>query len=201
MNEKVPMILLENDQIKFKEALHQNENRRIILNVGGFKYEATIRTLKKIPNSRLGMLLRASTKEELLSVCDDFNLSDLEFFFDRDPILFNYILNIYRIGHLHISDDLCPSMLKHELIYWKIDDLKMDICCEEKLFEKQKKLDAAILYYKMIENEVNLKIFEKTKVNSTKFNRFRNRIWNMVDNSFDSKSTRLAKVTYFFNYI
>ena len=199
MNEKELKIIkpLKKCQVKFNFNSYQNENERLTLNVGGFKHETTIRTLNKIPNSRLGSLIRASTEEELSSVCDDYNFENQEFFFDRDPTLFNCILNIYRIGNLHISDDLCPALLKKELIYWKIDDPNMDICCEEKLYEKQKKLDAAIMYYKMIENDVNLKIFEKMKVNSTKLSRFRNKIWNMVDNSFDSKSTMLAKVIVF----
>ena len=69
-----------------------NENQRITLNVGGFKHEVMLRTLLRIGNSRLGSLNRASTKEELLKICDDYNLERLEFFFDRDPTLFNFIL-------------------------------------------------------------------------------------------------------------
>jgi potassium voltage-gated channel Shab-related subfamily B protein 2 len=173
-----------------------NENLRITLNVGGFRHEVMIRILNKIPNSRLGELLRATTREELLSICDDYNLNDAEFYFDRDPTLFNYIINYYRMGDLHISDGLCPVILKHELIYWKINSPKMDICCEEKLYEKQKKLDEATSNYKMIENEVMIKIKDGAKINSTKLSRFQNRIWNMVDNSFEKNSTLQAKVIF-----
>ena len=45
-----------------------NENLRITLNVGGVRHEVMIRMLNKIPNSRLGELLRASTREELFSI-------------------------------------------------------------------------------------------------------------------------------------
>ena len=65
-----------------------------------------------------------------------------------------------------------------------------------KLYEKQKELDKAILDYKMIENDVKIKIKEDIMVNSTQFRMFKNRIWNMVDNSFDTNSTLLAKVQF-----
>ena len=129
MNEKASRFLVEN----IKTDLGINENQRITLNVGGLKHEASIRMLNKIPSSRLGKLIGASTREELSSICDDHNLDKLEFYFDRDPTLFNYILNYYRSGHLHISDAFCPFVLQHELIYWKIPHPKMDICCEEKV--------------------------------------------------------------------
>jgi hypothetical protein len=194
MNGSVSRSLLDNNKVEFKRAFGLSENQRIILNVGGFKHEVMLRTLNKIPNSRLGSLNSASTKEDLLNFCDDYNLERLEFFFDRDPTLFNYILNYYRIGKLHISNDSCPVILTKELLYWKIENPKMDLCCEEKLYEKQKELDKAILDYKMIENDVKVKIKEDIMVNSTKFRMFKNRIWNMVDNSFDTNSTIVAKV-------
>ena len=50
----------------------------------------------------------------------------------------------------------------------------------------------------MIENDVLIKIKEELKVNSTKFSRFKNIIWNMADNSFDKNSTLLAKVYVLF---
>ena len=196
MNGSVSRSLLDNNKVEFKRAFGLNDNQRIILNVGGFKHEVMMRTLNKIPNSRLGSLNGASTKEDLLNFCDDYNLERLEFYFDRDPTLFNYILNYYRIGKLHISNDACPVTLSKELFYWKIDNPKMDLCCEEKLYEKQKELDKAILDYKMIENDVKIKIKEDIMVNSTQFRMFKNRIWNMVDNSFDTNSTLLAKVQF-----
>jgi hypothetical protein len=173
-----------------------NDNQRITLNVGGFKHEVMLRTLLRIGNSRLGSLNRAANKDELLKICDDYNLEKLEFFFDRDPTLFNYILNYYRIGSLHLSDDVCPTMLKKELFYWKLENAKMELCCEEKLCAKQTELDKATLEYKKIENDVKQKIMEEIMVNSSKYRMLKNSIWNMVDNSFDKNSTFVAKVLW-----
>ena len=194
MNGSISRLVLENNRIELKKSFGLNDNQRVTLNVGGFKHEVMMRTLNKIPNSRLGSLNGMSSIEDLCHFCDDYNLEKLEFFFDRDPTLFNYILNYYRIGKLHISSDLCPVILKKELVYWKLDKPKMDLCCEEKLYEKQKELDRAILDYKLIENDVQVKIKEDIYVNSTKFRMFKNKIWNMVDNSFDANSSILAKV-------
>ena len=183
-----------NERSIFKEVLRLNDNKRVLLNVGGSRHEVLLKTLNKLPNSRLDRLIRSTTKEELDTLCDDYNLNKLEFYFDRDPTLFNYILKCYRTGKINIRDNLCPDMLKLELHYWNIENPKMDICCEEKLLDKQKALDEASVDYKKIENDVMMKINEEAERNSSKFNRIKNKIWNMVDNSFDKDSTKLAQV-------
>ena len=184
------------NKAEFCKISSLNENPRIILNVGGFRHEVLLKTLNKMPNSRLGRIKNVLSKDDMFSICDDYNHEKTELFFDRDPTLFNYILNYYRIGQLHISDDVCPVVLAKELLYWKLERPKMDLCCEEKLFEKQKEIDKAILDYKMIENDVKVKLKEDIIVNSSKFRMFKNKIWNMVDNSFDTNSSIFAKVIF-----
>jgi hypothetical protein len=183
-----------NEKSIFKEVLRLNDNKRVLLNVGGSRHEVLLKTLNKIPNSRLDRLIRSTTKEELATFCDDYNLNKLEFYFDRDPTLFNYILKCYRTGKIHIRDNLCPDLLKLEFHYWNIENPKMDICCEEKLLDKQRALDEASVDYKKIENDVMMKIKEEAERNSSKFKRIKYKLWNMVDNSFDESSNKLAKV-------
>ena len=181
---------IDDDNAKVKDFLSFNDDQRLILNVGGAKHEVKIRTLKRIPNSRLGQLIRVKAEKELLSICDDYNLDELEFYFDRDPTLFNCILKHYRLGKIHIRDDLCPSVLEHELIYWKIESPKLDFCCGDRFFDKKKELGETILYYRKIEKDVKIKLAEQSKINSKKFSQ----LWNVVENSFEKNSTNLAKV-------
>jgi potassium voltage-gated channel Shaw-related subfamily C protein 1 len=62
---------------------------RIILNVGGIRYETYKATLKKIPATRLSRLTEAlANYDPILN----------EYFFDRHPGVFAQILNYYRWG-------------------------------------------------------------------------------------------------------
>jgi len=60
---------------------------RIILNVGGIRFETYKATLKKIPATRLSRLTEAlANYDPVLN----------EYFFDRHPGVFSQILNYYR---------------------------------------------------------------------------------------------------------
>lgn len=61
---------------------------RIILNVGGIRYETYKATLKKIPATRLSRLTEAlANYDPILN----------EYFFDRHPGVFAQVLNYYRL--------------------------------------------------------------------------------------------------------
>ncbi|CAG8510089.1 10391_t:CDS:2 [Funneliformis caledonium] len=67
---------------------------RIILNVGGVKYETTRNTLLLFPESLLGIMF----KEENLQMCKFENGNEV--FFDRNGLAFHYILEFYRTKKL-----------------------------------------------------------------------------------------------------
>ena len=84
---------------------------RIILNVGGFRFETYRTTLKKIPATRLSRLTEAlANYDPVLN----------EFFFDRHPGVFAQILNYYRTGKLHYPTNVCGPLFEEELEFWGI---------------------------------------------------------------------------------
>ncbi|XP_031623677.1 potassium voltage-gated channel protein Shaw-like [Contarinia nasturtii] len=93
---------------------------RIILNVGGVRYETYKATLKKIPATRLSRLTEAlANYDPILN----------EYFFDRHPIVFAQILNYYRTGKLHYPTDVCGPLFEEELEFWGLDSNQVEPCC------------------------------------------------------------------------
>ena len=69
--------------------LPADSERRIYINIGGTQFVTLLTTLHRFPNTRLPKLVLNKVDAEL---------EKNEFFFDRNPVFFNYILDYYRTG-------------------------------------------------------------------------------------------------------
>ncbi|XP_051249451.1 potassium voltage-gated channel subfamily S member 3a [Dicentrarchus labrax] len=107
----------------------------INVNVGGFKQQMEHNILKRFPQTRLGRLLCCSSKEAILELCDDFSPSEMEYYFDRNPRFFCYVLNFYLTGKIHLVDGLCVVSFIQEIEYWGIKERHLDFCCSTKFHE------------------------------------------------------------------
>uniref|UniRef100_H3C2D2 BTB domain-containing protein n=1 Tax=Tetraodon nigroviridis TaxID=99883 RepID=H3C2D2_TETNG len=99
-----------------------DDNERIILNVGGTRHETYKTTLKTLPGTRLALLASDSD-------IDSYNARTNEYFFDRHPGVFAYVLNYYRTGKLHCPADVCGPLFEEELSFWGIDETDVEPCC------------------------------------------------------------------------
>ncbi|XP_071775043.2 delayed-rectifier potassium channel regulatory subunit KCNS3 [Centroberyx gerrardi] len=104
----------------------------INVNVGGFKQRMEHDVLKRFPQTRLGRLLCCSSKEAILELCDDFSPSEMEYYFDRSPSFFCYVLNFYLTGKIHLMEGLCVVSFSQEIEYWGIKERHLDSCCSNK---------------------------------------------------------------------
>jgi len=95
---------------------------KLTLNVSGRQYAAWLRTIERFPDTLLG-----SAEREYFRDADSG-----EYFFDRDPDLFRYILNYYRTGRIHMPRDVCFTAFVDELAFFGIrTDIIADCCHEE----------------------------------------------------------------------
>jgi potassium voltage-gated channel Shaw-related subfamily C protein len=93
---------------------------RIILNVGGTRFETLKSTLRKLPATRLSKLTSQLTfYDPILN----------EYFFDRHPGVFSQVLNYYRTGRLHYPNNVCGPLFEDELSYWGIQREEVEPCC------------------------------------------------------------------------
>ncbi|CAG8804539.1 31981_t:CDS:2 [Gigaspora margarita] len=81
---------------------------RIILNVGGVRYETYRSTLIAYPTTLLGAMFADRNKELLCPV-------NGEHFIDRDGQLFRYILQFYRTGKMFWNDAHLTSTLSNDI--------------------------------------------------------------------------------------
>lgn len=92
--------------------------KKVTLNVGGQKHDIMWSTLERIPNTRLGKLQHCITHDQIMSLCDDYDIAQNEYFFDRHPTAFASIIDFYRTGKMHLLDDICVLSFGEELDYW-----------------------------------------------------------------------------------
>ncbi|KAK2826390.1 hypothetical protein Q5P01_020604 [Channa striata] len=114
---------------------HSPDNCFINVNVGGFRRRMAHTVLRRFPQTRLGRLLRCRSRAAVLELCDDFSPSDMEFYFDRSPQFFSYVLNFYLTGRIHLVDGVCVVSFFQEIEYWGIKERHLDICCSDKFKE------------------------------------------------------------------
>ncbi len=126
----------ENDDNNSNQASEQSIaskpiNEMIHLNVRGIVFKICIKRLANLPRSRLARLASLIRSEgnskELTKLCDDFDLDQMEFYFDRDPFILNNILNLYYTGKLHVNHSECVYFIRDELEYWQIDEYSLDV--------------------------------------------------------------------------
>nr|XP_033939803.1 potassium voltage-gated channel subfamily S member 2 [Pseudochaenichthys georgianus] len=118
-------------------VLQDSDEALVHVNVGGLKRSLCCDTLKKFPDTRLGKLLACDSEEDILKVCDDYDVQQKEFYFDRNPGLFPYVLHFYQTGKLHIMEELCVFSFSQEIEYWGINEFFLDSCCSYRFHDRK----------------------------------------------------------------
>jgi potassium voltage-gated channel Shaw-related subfamily C member 1 len=93
---------------------------RVVLNIGGTRFETCKNILKKIPATRLSRLNETLVNYD--PICN-------EYFFERHPGVFSQILNYYRTGKLHYPNNVCGPLFESELGFWGLDSNQVEPCC------------------------------------------------------------------------
>lgn len=111
--------------------------RHVIINVGGCRVRLAWAALARCPLARLERLRACRGHDELLRVCDDYDVSRDEFFFDRSPCAFRAIVALLRAGKLRLLRGACALAFRDELAYWGIDEARLERCCLRRLRRRE----------------------------------------------------------------
>jgi hypothetical protein len=188
----------ENNNFKaFLNVFQLNANndldiKRCIINVGGVKHEILWKTLERLPKSRLGKLRYASTLDNIYDICDDFDLDENEYFFDRNPRSFSSVLNFFRTGKLHLVEDMCVLSFHDDLVYWGIHEFYLEPCCQHKYHQKKE-----IVLEEIRKEEETL----KEKLVDENFGSccpdLRKKVWDLMEKPQTSRGARVSLLIIF----
>ncbi|XP_019400211.1 PREDICTED: potassium voltage-gated channel subfamily G member 2 [Crocodylus porosus] len=127
-------------------ARREDRTRFVIINVGGIKYKIPWTTLDDCPLTRLGKLKSCNNYDEIMDICDDYDVSCNEFFFDRNPCAFRTIMTFLTAGKLRLLREMCALSFQEELIYWGIEEEHLEWCCKKRLRQKEEEIAESSLY-------------------------------------------------------
>ncbi|KAM9502268.1 voltage-gated potassium channel regulatory subunit KCNG4-like [Salvelinus alpinus] len=150
-----------------------------VINVGGNRYTFPWSTLEQFPLTRLGRLCGLSSPEEIAGVCDDYDETRREFFFDRSPSAFRVILNFLAAGKLRMLREMCVLSLHDELLYWGVEMTYMERCCKRKMYTRIEEMNE---HERQEEEQRQRHALLRPPVEETRYRKFMNQLRDMVEN-------------------
>ncbi|XP_051881392.1 potassium voltage-gated channel subfamily F member 1-like [Pristis pectinata] len=167
-----------------------SEDQELVVNIGGARHLLYGYVVNRYPESRLAELLRCNGYEAISSLCDDYDPSKREFYFDRDPDSFKCVMEVYYFGEIHIKKGICPICFKNELDFWKIDVDLLDECCKCLLGEKNDELEE-------IAKQVQLILADRGESADTCWGKAQKFLWKLMEKPDSSCPARVIAVLSF----
>lgn len=163
------------------------------LNIGGKVFHIPKHLVLRYPKSRIGVLALCEDPVKRLTLCDDYNVQNDEFFFDRDPMFFHYIFHFYCSNVLWVMDSLCPINFEEEMSFWGLRLKDTPRCCrilfEEKVDDIREKL------------KVNQELLDEIKPHQDEecyetmfMGNIRKILWDLMENPYSSLAAKAFAV-------
>ncbi|XP_037350025.1 potassium voltage-gated channel subfamily V member 2 [Talpa occidentalis] len=164
------------------------------VNVGGHSYRLARRALARHPETRLGRLVTAKGRSRQLGLCDDYEARDDEYFFDRDPAVFQLVYNFYASGLLLVRDQLCPRGFLEELGYWGVRLRCTPRCCRICFEERREELSEQLTIQRELRAQAQAEVADELFRDLRFFGPQRRCLWNLLEKPFSSVAAKVIGV-------
>uniref|UniRef100_A0A8C5YPI4 Potassium voltage-gated channel subfamily V member 2 n=2 Tax=Marmota marmota marmota TaxID=9994 RepID=A0A8C5YPI4_MARMA len=164
------------------------------VNVGGHSYQLDYCELASYPKTRLGRLVTSTTRSRQLGLCDDYEAKTEEYFFDRDPDVFQLVYNFYTSGVLLVRDELCPQNFLEELGYWGVRLKYTPRCCRICFEERREELSEQLKIQRELRAQAQAEEAEDLFRDMRFCGAQRRRLWNFMEKPFSSVAAKVMGV-------
>ncbi|XP_001374479.2 potassium voltage-gated channel subfamily V member 2 [Monodelphis domestica] len=164
------------------------------VNVGGQSYRLDYRELLCYPRTRLGRLVTSTNRSRQLGLCDDYVAQADEYFFDRDPAVFQLVFNFYASGVLLVRDELCPRSFLEELGYWGVRLKYTPRCCRICFEERRDELSEQLKIQRELRAQAQVEEAEELFRDMRYYGPLRRRLWNLMEKPFSSVAAKIISV-------
>uniref|UniRef100_A0A3P8VSV3 Si:rp71-39b20.4 n=1 Tax=Cynoglossus semilaevis TaxID=244447 RepID=A0A3P8VSV3_CYNSE len=165
----------------------------VSVNVGGKVFHIPKHLALRHPKTRIGVLALCDNPVKRLTLCDDYNVINNEFFFDRDPMFFHYIFHFYCSNVLWVMDSLCPVNFEEEMSFWGLNLRDSPRCCRILYEEKLDDIRDHLKVNKELIDEI--KPHQDDSAYKTMFlGHFRKALWDLMENPYSSVSAKAFAV-------
>ncbi|XP_006881380.1 PREDICTED: potassium voltage-gated channel subfamily V member 2 [Elephantulus edwardii] len=164
------------------------------VNVGGQSYHLDYSELACYPKTRLGRLATSTSRSRQLGLCDDYEARTEEYFFDRDPAVFQLVYNFYSSGVLLVRDELCPREFLEELGYWGVRLKYTPRCCRICFEERRDELADQLKIQRELRAQAQAEEAEEQFQHMRFYGPQRRRLWNLLEKPFSSVAAKAIGV-------
>ncbi|KAM9642224.1 LOW QUALITY PROTEIN: potassium voltage-gated channel subfamily V member 2 [Trichechus inunguis] len=164
------------------------------VNVGGHSYRLDCGELACHPKTRLGRLATSTSRSRQLGLCDDYEERTDEYFFDRDPAVFQLVYNFYASGVLLVRDELCPRSFLEELGYWGVRLKYTARCCRISFEERRDELAEQLKIQRELRAQAQAEEAAELFSHMRFYGAQRRRLWNLLEKPFSSVAAKAIGV-------
>ncbi|XP_010795219.1 potassium voltage-gated channel subfamily V member 1 [Notothenia coriiceps] len=155
----------------------------LIVNVGEVATETVAGSCCVAPGEPgWGKIGPMQAESSALELCDDADFLGNEFFFDRNSQTFQYVMNFYRTGHLHVREELCEISFLQEIQYWGIDEHRIDACCRERYHRRKEQKETLDIQRDFEDDDEDFV--------GAAFPALRRRLWDLLEKPKSSRAAR-----------
>ena len=156
----------------------------VTLDVGGQIFRTKQETLNRIPGSVLSSL----TVDH-----PSYQPDTGHYFFDRNPNMFQYVLDAYRKGKTHYPHNYCHLFVCDELQFWGLSESVLSCCCFQKLRAMEVRERTMMFVAQKLKEDYAGGFVDLENPSKTKWRKWQLKFWYFLEDPTSSVYAKVSK--------